>query len=66
MKKNVAIALCVVLAALVIALAIFLMMRERDGKGATSDKGSSSQTGGTSDKKPPVGDNEFNIGDLLG
>ena len=68
-KKNAVIALCVILAVLVIALAIFLIVRERDGRGATSDagdKGSSSQTGDSGDKKPSTGDNEFNIGDLLG
>lgn len=68
MKKNAWIALFVFLAVIVIALAIFLIVRERDGKGATSDsgdKGGTSQVGGTTDKKPEIGDNEVNIDDLF-
>ena len=74
MNKNLVIALCIILAVIVTALAVFLIIRERNGLGGTSgpstDKGSSSQGGssgsGSSSTRPEIGDNEVNIGDLFG
>ena len=70
-KRNITIALIIALAVLIIALAIVFIVRERNGAhdGVTpspSGSTSSGTGGGTSGGSGGIGDNEFNIGDLLG